>query len=245
MRNKLAIGIVGSACGAYALQRLGRRWGATEAEVHSAMPGDEMVPHPWLETTHAVTIRAPAAAVWPWLVQMGYGRAGWYTNNWWYRLIDTYVFHVDMPRVDRILPQLQHLAAGDVIPDGPPGTAHFTVTRLDPARVLSLYSTTHTTLWLPRAVRDNPRLGVHGELGWAFVLREPAPGTTRLILRSRISGEPTLYRALGQALMPPADFIVARLMLRTIRHNVERATQHEQSTVAGEQRETTGMLVTQ
>lgn len=173
---------------------------------------------------------------------MGYGRAGWYTNNWWYRLIDTYVFHVDMPRVDRILPQLQHLAVGDVIPDGPPGTAHFTVTRLDPARVLSLYSTTHTTLWLPRAVRDNPRLGVHGELGWTFVLSEPTPGTTRLILRSRISGKPALYRALAQALMPPADFFVARLMLRTIKQNIERAVRHEQPTGTGGQPATTTVL---
>lgn len=244
MRNKLAIGILCAGCGAYVLQRQGRRWGATEAEVNSPLPGDEIVPHPWLETTHAITIRAPAEAVWPWLIQMGYGRAGWYTNDWWYRLIDTCVFHVDMPRVEHILPQQQHLAVGDIIPDGPPGTAQFTVTMLDPARVLSLYSTTHTTLWLPRAVRDDSRLGIRGELGWTFVLSEPAPDTTRLILRSRISGKPALYRALSQTLMPPADFFVARLMLRTIKHNVERAARHEQPTEAGERPQTTGVLAT-
>lgn len=227
MRNKLAIGILCAACGGYVLQRLGHRWGATEAEVNSPLPGDEMVLHPWLETTHAINIRAPAADVWPWLMQMGYGRAGWYTNDWWYRLIDTYIFHVDMARVDRILPELQHLAVGDVIPDGPPGTASFTVMRLEPRRTLALYSTTHPILWLPRGLRANPRLGIHGELGWTFVLHEPMPDTTRLILRSRLSGEPALYRAFAQALMPSADFLVARLMLRTIKRNVERVARHE------------------
>jgi hypothetical protein len=47
------------------------RWGATDEEVHKPLPGDEIVPHPMLETTHAVTIDAYAEEIWPWLVQMG------------------------------------------------------------------------------------------------------------------------------------------------------------------------------
>lgn len=217
--------LAGIGAGTYAvLHRLGRRWGATDAEVHEPLPGDEMVLHPAVETTHAITIAAPAAQVWPWLVQMGYGRAGWYTNDWWYRLIDTYLFHVNMPRVDRILPERQHLAQGDIIPDGPPGTASFTVAGLEPQKALALYSTTHGTVWLPRALRENPQFGVHGELGWVFVLREPtsALGTTRLILRTRATGGPALYRMLARALLPPADFLVARMLLLTVKRNVER-----------------------
>lgn len=208
--------------GYFALQRLGRHWGATDAEVREPLPGDEMVPHPFVETTHAVTIAAPAAEVWPWLVQMGYGRAGWYTNDWWYRLIDKYVFHVNMPRVKGILPELQRLAQGDVIPDGPPGTAYFTVVGLEPQRTLALYSTTHGTVWLPRAVRERRRLGVHAELGWVFVLREPVPDRTRLLLRTRATGGPEFYRALARALLPLADFLVARMLLLTVKRNVER-----------------------
>lgn len=212
-----------AAIGGYmALHRLGRRWGATDTEVCESLPGDEMVAHPVVETTHAVTIAGSAAEVWPWLVQMGYGRAGWYTNDWWYRLIDRYIFHVSMPRVDRILPEQQHLAKGDVITDGPPGTAFFTVVGLEPHRTLALYSTTHGTVWLPRVLRENPRLGVYSELGWTFILRKPTPGMTRLLLRTRGTGGPALYRTLAWMLLPPADFLVARMMLVTVKRNVER-----------------------
>ena len=210
--------------GTYGLQRLGRRWGATDSEVREPLPGDELVTDPIVQTTHAITIAAPPAAVWPWLVQMGFGRAGWYTNDWWYRQIDHYLFHVNMPRVDRILPEQQHLAQGDIIPDGPPGTASFRVVTLEPARALVLYSTTHGTVWLPRALRENRALGVHAELGWVFVLREPTQSTTRLLLRTRVSGGPALYRAFARAFLPPADLFVARMLLRTVKRNVERAS---------------------
>jgi hypothetical protein len=217
----------------YMLDRLGRRWGATRAEVHEMLPGDELVRHPMIQTTHAVTIHARPAEVWPWLVQMGYGRAGWYTNHWWYRLIDTYVWHTDVPRVNRIIPELQHIAKGDIIPDGPPGTAYFTIAHLQPERALVLYSTTHGTVWLPPTLRDNPDLGIHGELDWAFVLREPAPYVTRLLLRTRASGGPALYRGIMRALVPPADFFVARMMLLTVKQNVERSAPSDMAANSG------------
>ncbi len=198
-------------------------WGSTDDEARAALPGDEVVPQPVAQLTHAVTIHAPATAVWPWLVQMGYGRAGWYTNVWWYRLVDRYIWQVDMPRADRILPEFQRLAPGDVIPDGPPGKAYWTVARLEPERSLALFSITHGTVWLPRALRDNPRLDIHAETGWTFVLREPAPEQTRLLLRTRVSASPVLYRLLAVALLPLGDFVMARMLLRTIKRNVERA----------------------
>jgi hypothetical protein len=219
----LLVAVLMAGTGAALLQRLGRRWGASDAEAREPLPGDDLVADPMVQTTHAISIAAPPADVWPWLVQMGYGRAGWYTNDWWYRLIDQYLFHVHMPRVDRILPEQQHLVEGDVIPDGPPGTAYFTVVKLEHARTLALYSTTHGTVWLPQALREHPTRGVHAELGWVFVLREPVPGTSRLLLRTRASGGPALYRAIAQAFLPPADFFVARMLLRTIKRNVERA----------------------
>lgn len=225
------IALLTTVAGAYVVRRLGRGWGATDRERQESLPGDEVVSHPTVQVTHAITIRAPTTAVWPWLIQMGYGRAGWYTNVWWYRLIDRYVWHVNMPRVERILPEFQQLALGDVIPDGPPGAAYWTVAGLDPERSLALYSITHGTVWLPRVLRNNPQLGIHGELAWAFVLRASEPEQTRLILRTRASGGPALYNMLAAVALPPSDFIMARLLLRTIKRNVERQSTAQASAV--------------
>src|SRR5262249_61017762 len=59
-----------------------RRWGATDAELRLALPGDERVPDPGYRHTRAVTVRAPAERVRPWLAQLGQGRGGFYSYDW-------------------------------------------------------------------------------------------------------------------------------------------------------------------
>src|SRR5215831_2291988 len=66
VKNKLCLGLLTAVTAAYLLRRLGMRWGATDDEVHSPLPGDDLVPHPMLETTHAISIHASPAAIWPW-----------------------------------------------------------------------------------------------------------------------------------------------------------------------------------
>lgn len=83
------------------------RWGATDEEVARAMPGDEIQPHSVFNTTRAVTIQARPEQIWPWLVQIGYGRAGWYGYDW--------IDNDGLPSADRIIPALQHLKVGDTI----------------------------------------------------------------------------------------------------------------------------------
>src|SRR5436189_6061873 len=63
------------------LQWLGRTYGATVREQRRRLPDDELVVEPRIVTTHAITIDARPAAVWPWLVQMGWHRGGWYTRH--------------------------------------------------------------------------------------------------------------------------------------------------------------------
>jgi hypothetical protein len=82
------------------------RWGATDEDVCRAMPGDDLVPDA-ASTTRAIAIAARPEQVWPWLVQLGYRRAGWYS----YDGID----NDGQPSADRIIPQLQALQAGDQI----------------------------------------------------------------------------------------------------------------------------------
>src|SRR5215471_19253434 len=80
---RLLITALGALVASLALAlRLGRHSGVTAEEMRRALPGDDLVPAPPFVTDRATTIGASAAAIWPWIVQMGYHRAGWYTSFW-------------------------------------------------------------------------------------------------------------------------------------------------------------------
>ena len=83
-------------------------WGATQEEVHRAMPGDDIQPKPIFNATRGITIHARPEAIWPWLVQMGYGRAGWYGYDW--------IDNEGIPSSVHILPEWQQLKLGGTIP---------------------------------------------------------------------------------------------------------------------------------
>jgi hypothetical protein len=104
---------------AYAtLHRLGQTHGSTFYERHAPMPGDGIVPKPRFVITHGITIDAPPEDIWPWLVQMGWHRGGWYTARW----VDRLLFPANRASVAHIIDHLQDLHVGDFIPDGPPET---------------------------------------------------------------------------------------------------------------------------
>jgi hypothetical protein len=225
MKNKLCLGLLAVVSGAHLLRHLGMRWGATDNEVHHSLPGDELVPHPMLETTHAISIKASRADIWPWLVQMGYDRGWWYTDALWYQWVDKYIWHTShAASPDQIIPELQHLAVGDTVPDGPPGTAFFEVATLEPEHILALFSTTHIPFIAPASLRKNPKVGLHGEFSWVFVLDEKGERMTRLIVRTRASYGPKMFRILTRPMLYPADFLMARMMLQTIKQRVEQSS---------------------
>ena len=109
-RRGLAIGTLGTIAVLVAyrlwIQPCQHRWGATDEEVGRPMPGDDLIPDA-ATTTRAITIAAPPEQVWPWLVQLGYGRAGWYSYDW--------IDNDGQPSADRIIPELQQLQVGDQI----------------------------------------------------------------------------------------------------------------------------------
>jgi hypothetical protein len=109
-RRGLAIGTLGTIAVLVAyrlwIQPWQHRWGATDEEVGRPMPGDDLIPDA-ATTTRAITIAAPPEQVWPWLVQLGYGRAGWYSYDW--------IDNDGQPSADRIIPELQQLQVGDQI----------------------------------------------------------------------------------------------------------------------------------
>jgi hypothetical protein len=136
------------------------RWGASDLEASERLPGDEQNPDPRVQSTRAITIEAPPELVWPWLLQMGIGRGGFYTHDWLERLLFRARYLEGRHSASRIHPELQDLKPGDRIYMG--GGAYTSVTQVEPQRHLVAFET--------------------------FVLR-PLPGErTRLIARTRGMG---------------------------------------------------------
>jgi hypothetical protein len=201
VRSKLAFAGVGAAAGAALAYRFLRpaalNWGATAEEIHGRLPGDELLPEPDLVATRAITVDAPPSAVWPWLVQMGPGRAGAYSYDWIERVLG-----IDIRSADSIVPEFQHLKVGDVIGGGRGGPV-MRVESMDPE---------HMLVW-----RSEDRRWV-----WAFVLSEQ-DGRARLLSRNRIStSDASLGERLGMLVMEPGSLVMERKMLRGIKWRAEQ-----------------------
>src|SRR5581483_487395 len=201
------------AAAAYAtLHWLGRSAGSTRAERDRSLPGDEVVRGPLtLRTTHATTIAASPECLWPWLVQMGWGRGGWYTARW----VDRLLFPANGPSADHIHAELQALAVGDFVPDGPPETGTgFVVAAMEPDRHLVLHSTTHVPPGWPE------RYGATIDWTWAFVLEPIDDAHTRLLFRSRGRVAPRWLALAYWLVIVPADFVMSRQMMRGLKERV-------------------------
>ena len=174
------------------------RWGATSEEARMPMPGDELVPRPVVESTRAVTVRAPASEVWPWLVQMGAGRGGLYSYDWLENLAG-----LGIHSVDRIIPELQDLKEEDTLPLDSRGEGP-TVAVFEPERALVL--------------DVGPSLA-----SWGFVLRRLDERTTRLYARFRLDADPrSLWGLLYALVIDIPHFVMERAMLLGIKKRVER-----------------------
>jgi hypothetical protein len=152
--------------GLVAMVAAARTAGTTPDEPGRHLPGDELLPDAAIVTTRATTISAPPAAVWPWLVQMGYQRGGWYAVDALERLIGAGDF-LTGDSADRIVEELQNLAVGERVPLN--DRMHLVVARFEPDRALVL------------ALPDQPL-----EWIWSFVLEPIDDGSTRLLIRTRI-----------------------------------------------------------
>lgn len=189
------------------------RWGATPQEAAGPLPGDELVPGPRLQSTRAVSITAPPGAVWPWLVQMGSGRGGMYS----YDALEN-MAGLNMHSADRILPEFQQLAVGDVVPLSPNGGVP--VRRLEPGGVLALGGAMDPGTG--RVTADRGRLsGPRLDIGWAFVLQPTGSGSTRLLSRTRYDYAPVLLGIPLRVLLEPVQFLMERRMLLGVRARAE------------------------
>jgi hypothetical protein len=173
------------------------RWGATDHEVQAPMPGDELVPKASMQATRAITIDAPPELVWPWIVQMGYRRAGFYT----YDLLDNAGVH----SADRILEQYQPPTIGDWMP---------MAKRIN-----------ETTAFRVKAFAINEwLLWEKPDSTWAWKLVPLEGGRTRLIarLKQRYAWEKPGSAILTLILLEFGDFPMMRRVLKGIKVRAER-----------------------
>ena len=162
--------VVGTLVGAPLLRSRYNAWGATPAEVASPMPGDDLVPNPRLGYTRAISISAARADVWAWLVQIGQGRGGLYSFDGLENLA-----RCDIHSADRIHPELQELAEGDLIRLGAPqGYPCFRVSSIDPGVSLVLISADPMP---PHDVAGADSPG--GIATWQWQLWQPPTGRAR------------------------------------------------------------------
>jgi hypothetical protein len=183
-------------------------WGATPAEVGRSIVGDELIANPIMVTTRAVTIEVGSESVWPWLAQMGQGRGGFYSYEWLENLVG-----LDIRNSDRIIPELQDLKPGDLIPFW--RGAGVNAVHVELRRVLVLAG----TLNQPKGETTGGN-GVGGT--WVFALDEPKAKMTRLVVRSRVAKfNPVWLSVLFMRVLEPMHFIMERKMLLGIKDRAE------------------------
>ncbi len=190
-------------------------WGATSAEMQAPLPGDALAPDAAEVETRAITIDAPPERVWPWLAQLGQGRAGFYS----YRFLQN-LLGMQMPDGDRLL-GFPDPRPGDRLLMSPRpsmgGRAYATYEEVLPRRALVLRT---------YSLRALGRDGMAPPSGsWAFVLQPEAGGKTRLLVRSRTGAEHAAPSVAGLALatlvLDPIHFAFERKLMLGVKERAE------------------------
>ena len=186
------------------LRRHHQTWGATAEEARAAMPGDDEVPQAFFQATRAITISASVDAVWPWIAQMGYRRAGWYGFD---------QFDNDgIPSATRVLPEFQAPHIGETI-----GEEGLTIRALEPNSSLVLAFSHPTTVWV---FKEGiwPKFGASS---LSYLLRPLDDGHTRLVVRMRFAASLLSVPVLWWPFFEIGDFLNARRQLSGIQRRAE------------------------
>jgi hypothetical protein len=193
-----------------------RYWGATKEEQQRTLPGDERVPNPIVTTTLAITINAPASAVWGWIAQLGQERGGMYS----YELLEN-IAKCQMRNADRIVPEWE-MKVGDQMRMGPQGYPVNQVVALERGRWLLMAGAdlkTGIAAPLPQPGQTD-----YVNYTWMLYLDERSDGTTRLISRTRLDYAPRTFgfKLMWEVFTDPIGCAMTRKLLLTIKQRAER-----------------------
>jgi hypothetical protein len=208
----LLFGAVGAAASATAMRSWQRRWSASGEELETALRGDDLIAEPAVQQTRAITIDAPAERVWPWIVQLGADRAGFYSYDWLENL-----FGLGIHSADEIVPAWQVRAVGDLVAADHRGRGGWYVTVVRPGETLALQMAN------PNEGRPARRDDVPGwEFLWTFALRRLDADHTRLLVRERVAFGNRLMRW-SMAPVGWVSFVMTRKMMLGIKQRAESA----------------------
>jgi hypothetical protein len=185
------------------------RWGATDEELVATLPGDALCPNASAQVTHAITIDAPPQEVWPWILQIGQDRGGFYS----YTVLENMI-GCEMRNTADIVPEWQNRAVGDTVWFGTP--KHF---RGEARMIAAIVVPDRALVFATPADWQRIQSGEEGREGtWALVLTPIGQRKTRLIARARAGTNLPLWkRTVNFAFWEPAHFVMERKMLLTIR----------------------------
>lgn len=173
------------------------RWGATDEELTLAMPGDELIEYPSFKVTRAITIRARPEEIWPWIIQIGFNRGGFYSYDW--------LDNLGKPSADRLVPELQHIEVDTWIPMAGKVTE-------ETAFLVKAFDAKHWMLWGKAAST------------WSWKLLPIDEEHTRLLIRLKCQyrwNRPTIITDL--ILMEIGDFPMMRKMMIGIKQRAEKS----------------------
>jgi hypothetical protein len=183
-----------------------RRWGATDAEVAMALPGDDIVPEAKARETRAITVAAPAAQVWRWLAQIGQDRAGFYS----YQVLEN-LFGCEMPNIEYLDRRLQSWKLGDKLWMYPPrkagGVGFAVLAAYEPGRALGFAT---------RQIGTAATAPADGS--WTFVVQPVDAGSSRLFFRGRARGGLRSFAAVfNLAVFEPVHFAMERRTMEGVK----------------------------
>ena len=192
-------------------------------------PGKDLIKDPMLDLYYEIEIEAKPEAIWPWIQQVGYHRGGWYIDTWWDkfeqerfwpRVVPEEARGTYKPAANQILPEYQNISKGDIIPDGPPGTAYYEVVDIEANHLLLLYATSHFNYMAPQFLYKT-KLAPKGAFCWAFIIDGIEENLSRLISWWRAEASQKAGFMLLKTLLVVVDGAHQREILKGVEKRVE------------------------